>query len=561
VTRRARFALVGICLLAAGLSGRGLFDEGVASLYGDMPRYLMNGVFVHDLVRDMPVSDALGYAYRYYARYPALSIGHHPPLVALAEAPIFALAGVSVFGGRLTILLFLVLALVMWFRLVASAFGEAAAALASLLLATTPSVVSLSQEVMSEVPALALILGAWFYLVRYGTSDRRADLVGFAVCAVLSLYAKQVAVLMLPLYAAYAWLAMGATRVFSRRMVATAGIALVLMLPAILLTWWLSPFNLSVVTSGTPPPRPAPIPGAAPVESKPVDPGPPPPENFIESVSTNGRYLAEQTSVPALALALAAAAAAIVGRDRRLLVALAALVLFLVELSVLAYPIPRLSFHAVPGVCLLAAGLARGSGGWRRTAAIALVLAVVGYQTALSARITPVGAYGYEDAAREIVGRDGGVVLYSAVVDTGYFVFFVRKHDPAGRTIVLRADKLLTTSRMSILNVQNRIARPADIRALLREYGVRYVVLEDAGYPPGPLTWLQQEVATDAFALVRRIPLRSRTTRLRGVTMSVYEYREHGPARESATLDLDLPLIERRISVPMRDLIGGAAGR
>ena len=35
----------------------------------------------------------------------------------------------------------------------------------------------------------------------------------------------------------------------------------------------------------------------------------------------------------------------------------------------------------------------------------------------------------------------------SSNVDTGYFVFFTRKHDPHQDLIVLRADKLLVTSR------------------------------------------------------------------------------------------------------------------
>ena len=40
----------------------------------------LDGAFVHDLIRDMPLSDPKGWAVRYYLQYPALSILFYPPL-------------------------------------------------------------------------------------------------------------------------------------------------------------------------------------------------------------------------------------------------------------------------------------------------------------------------------------------------------------------------------------------------------------------------------------------------------------------------------------------------
>ena len=45
-------AITIICVVICILAGRGITDEGMVSLQGDMPRYLMNGVFLQDLVRD-----------------------------------------------------------------------------------------------------------------------------------------------------------------------------------------------------------------------------------------------------------------------------------------------------------------------------------------------------------------------------------------------------------------------------------------------------------------------------------------------------------------------------
>src|SRR5439155_766790 len=62
--------LAAVGILGIALASRGLTDEGAVSLDGDMPHYLMNGVFTHDLLQDLPLRAPLQYAQLYYARYP-----------------------------------------------------------------------------------------------------------------------------------------------------------------------------------------------------------------------------------------------------------------------------------------------------------------------------------------------------------------------------------------------------------------------------------------------------------------------------------------------------------
>jgi hypothetical protein len=215
-----------------------------------------------------------------------------------------------------------------------------------------------------------------------------------------------------------------------------------------------------------------------------------------------------------------------------------------------------MAIYTIPPICLLAATLARAGNRAVRVVGAGLVVAAVAYQITLAARIVPDGARGYEEAARVVLDRaPGDAVLFSGATDTGYFAFFVRKHDVGGRLVVLRADKLLTTSRMNTPNVKDRIGRPEQIRTLLRVYGVRYIVIENAIYPPGPLRWLQEDLHTEGFSLIQRIPLESYSPRLEHASLSIYEFAAHTRADESVSLDLDLPLIGRSISVPMRDLI------
>ena len=181
----------------------------------------------------------------------------------------------------------------------------------------------------------------------------------------------------------------------------------------------------------------------------------------------------------------------------------------------------------------------------------------IGDQLVMSSRIYPVGGSGYEKAAAFVTAnRLGDSVLYAATVDTGYFVFFTRKHDPQREMVVLRADKLLTTSRMRKLDFERRISTRNELPSLLRRYGVGYVVLEDHSYPAGPLRWLQDATKTPEFKLRHRIDIKSNDRRLGGSSISIYEYLARAPADPTAILTMNLPLVQRTLEVPLADLIG-----
>ena len=63
--------------------------------WSDAPRHALNGVFIKDLVVAMPLKDLEGFAYGYYAKYPALTILFYPPLFYFLSAPFYGLLGAS----------------------------------------------------------------------------------------------------------------------------------------------------------------------------------------------------------------------------------------------------------------------------------------------------------------------------------------------------------------------------------------------------------------------------------------------------------------------------------
>jgi hypothetical protein len=217
----------------------------------------------------------------------------------------------------------------------------------------------------------------------------------------------------------------------------------------------------------------------------------------------------------------------------------------------------RYTVYMMPALCMLAGYVATG---WTRTpmavAGVAVVGSALAWQVATAKTHPLPSAVGYEEAAEFVVNSDPGPsVLFSGDVDSGYFTFFVRKHDPARRLVVLRADKLLTTSFMTHTSVAERIKSPSEIYDILRSFGTKYVVIEDRPSEARVLDWLREEVRSPRFIERTRIPFGTSDRRLRGTSLAVYEYLECTPPDRNATFTVHIPLIGRSVSVPFRDLL------
>lgn len=537
VTRRA--GLIAVCVLAALLGGVGLGDENHVSLHGDMPKFLMNGTFLLDMARDRPFSslaEVVDYAEHYYARYPALSLGHHPPLLPLLEAPMFALAGVSVTSARLVLLISLVIAVGLLYRLVDDIYGRLPAFAAAVFFATSPPVVMLGRSVLAETLTLALVMGSAYCLHRFCEAGRRSALVGFVVCATLSLYAKQLAVFVFPAFLLMAVTRLGVRRLFQRDLLVAAGVIVLLAMPLVPITFVLSQTNIGVVQQGLG-------------------------DSRISYLTIVRQALDQQFAMPVLLLAAAGVVRAVVTRDRR------SLLFVFWSGSVLAglliagvYEPARYSIYWVPALCALAASAMAGlaSGGRTRVAVVAVLLAAVVFQGRAAARVALPGAGGYEEVARFVLASaPGPTVLFSGDIDTGFFTFFIRKHDPARRLVVLRSDKVLTTSRMDLPSIEDRIDRPEQIYDVLRNFGTRFVVLEDRPSPSQVMNWLRAETRTSRFVERRRVPIGTTDPRLGGVDLVVYEFLGATPPAADAVLSMRMPLVSRSVAIKLTDLTGG----
>lgn len=535
-------AVLAACVAAGlALASVGLGDEHYVSLQGDVPRHLMNGVFFFDLARDAPSPfEAFEYARYYYARYPALSLGHHPFLIALVEAPAFAIFGISVTSARLAALLFFCAGIACLFALARALLKDtAAAAAASLTLASSPLLVELAQSVMTEVPAVCLVTAAAYYCQRFADTQQRQAIVAATLLAAAAVWAKQIAVVALPAMMVYVWWRVGVRRLVRLDVLAPVALAAVIVAPLVPITLYLSPFNVALAS------------GLA--------------QSAVQMGRVNEGLLAIARATQAhftLPIVAAAAAGLILLLVRRHVAGLLVgtwvftSCLFVGLMGPTVDP-QRYGIYWIPAIGLAVAALASPLAGRARPVTMAAVTLAVLSQMVVAAQVRLAGAAGYEEAAAFVAANPrGSTVMFAGDVDTGFFTFFTRKHDPARRAIVLRADKTLTTSFMGAVAAEDRVSTRAEVRETLRRYGVGYVVVEDRPSASEVQNWLLDEVRTSGYVERLRVPTSSTDVRFRGgTTIAVYEVLGAGAGAADARLDIRLPLVSQQIDILLSDLV------
>jgi hypothetical protein len=261
---------------------------------------------------------------------------------------------------------------------------------------------------------------------------------------------------------------------------------------------------------------------------------------------------------PVLVLSLVGMALGLWKRDRRCYFFLIWIFVFYFVLTYAGTKTPRYAIFWIPAFCLFAASLTNYfSLRYWKVGMATVLLIISGVQFVMAYNLESNFARGYKAAAQYVMDhKKGEAILYSAYVDTGYFIFHIRASDSDRKMIVLRADKLLATSFL-FWNLDDRIKDKNEIYKVLNDFGVCHVVLEDTQYRIKPLEWLREEVQKDQFVLKKSIPILSKDPRLQGISLKIYEYKSCGPPNPEAVLDMNLPLINRSIKVRFDELVKG----
>ena len=528
-----RLVFAAIMAAAIYLGARGITDEASVMLGGDMSRYAMNGVYMYDLISSGGVwsaDDLVAHAELYFARYPALSLGHHPPLPSIALLPFYAIFGVSMVAARLSALMFFTLAVWQLYALGKRLLGWQVASWATLLFITNVYVLRFGQYVLSEMPMLALVLTSLNALCGYCETGQKKYYAWFVLAAAASLYAKQLAIFMFPMYALILMARFGWRHLRERHLIAWTLIGAVLMAPLVAITLRLSPSNVALATRN--------------IRNLGNDRG----VTVWDIVTT---IITTHVSLPLALVVIAGALGLAVRRERLglfgflwLLLSIGGSVLFAGRFEPARY-----AFSAMPAYVLIAASLAAVPSSRRVAAAVVIVLgAAVLWQAWLIRNLYPSGAGGYEAAASYVIDHSASpTVLLDTSIDTGYFVFFVRKHDEKRRLVVLRAEKLLDTRS------EEDPGDPAEFYTRLRDFGIQFIVLEESRSGPPTLLQMRSELKSDRFEERRRIPIESRDRAVSGLDLVIYEFKDAQPPNLDAQLNVSAR--RRQFSLRLRDLL------
>lgn len=550
------WGLVGILAVFSLLLLRRLGDTSLG--YPDADRILMDGVLFRDFFVDLPLLDPYGYVKHYFAQYPALSIGYRPPLFPLVEGIFNTLFGVEMWSSRLALLLFGLVGLVALFVTVLRMYGGPSALAAVALVATTPFVVRLGWYTMGEVPVLAMALVTVYFYSSYVTGGKTSALMLTAATAVLAAWTKQTAFFLLVWMLVHQSTSGGLiAQLRQRRVWLAIGLVVVGLLPLLLITLWLGDQNLAQSI------------GMSPILGDKVFAADLLPEHIsrrltpeVLLVHLKQIYQAHLTW-PALALSLVGIVWSLFRRDMGAWFWLSFIIVVYIVFTYIKGQNARYPIFWIPAFLVLAAVplsylQTRSRLGFRFYSGC--VAATVLWQIVLIHQSTPKFATGYDEAARFVLGNSESPTVFFDGYNNGYFTYFMRALDPERSMYVLRGDKLLSSSSIVSRNRLEVHARDAaDVIAILRKYGVQFIVVEDRNTIGLPIHGVLRDVLKNEedFALVKTIPVDTGTPSTReplaGVSLLIYEARERGMP-EDGILELRLPVVGQTLRVPLRGL-------
>lgn len=523
-----------ILLLAVALLFLGA-PHGGAFYWSDSPRHALNGVFVKDLVQAHPFADPQGYAYAYYAKYPALTILFYPPLFYALSAPFYALFGVTQEAGLAAVFVHYVALALGAYRLARLWRTPAMSAVFALLLVLAPEVAFWGRQVMLEVPAFAFLIWSAVHFSLYRQGGKSWRLYAAIVLLVLAMYTKITTAFLVPVYALSLLWQQRLAVLKNRHIYFVSLLALIGLVPLIVLTLKFGQANVQSVA------------GVADAE--------------VSRASLAGwlwylRQMPGQMGWPALLAAIAALAglvaqwrgqgekenatgdtlfwagwlvvgylffSAIDLKEARHSIFILPPLWFAIATALDRLPAPRLSYLLGAAVVLA-------------TAAVTVFWRPVFYVT------------GYAEAADYIarVAPKDSVVLFSGYRD-GAFVFNMRTHGERRDLSTLRADKLLLKVAVRReLGVEQKDYETQQIADMISRNGVHYVVMQPGFWTDlAVMKRFEDVMASAQFEPVKRIPTLSNFP---AHEHELIIYRNKGDvANGPIKLELDLPIIQRKI--------------
>ncbi|WP_144299643.1 glycosyltransferase family 39 protein [Elioraea rosea] len=502
--------------------------------WSDAPRHGLNGIFLKDALTELPVGDPKGFAFAWYAQYPALTILFYPPLFYVTSAPAFLLFGESHAVAQGMVALHLLGLGVGMYALALAWLPPLGALAAALVLLGLPEIALWGRQVMLEIPALCWLVWAAVFAVRHGRTAGTASLFLAAAVLLAALYTKVSMIFAIPALALLLLRARGFGMLAERRVWLAALLFLAGLAPLVLLTLQFGQANVQSVVEI--------VDTAA-------------SRKTLEGWVWYARALPGMLGWLPLALAGLGLVASLLGRagawrrgERTMLVlwvVVSYLALSFIELKEARHGVILLVPIAAWIACGLVwlAGLAGRAQGPALAAGAGAALVALTVATEAVPRVD-----GYEEAARRVaaLAPPDSTVLFSGKRD-GSFVFSMRTVSGRPDLYTARADKLLLTVAVRReLGVGQREDTEEEILERIRDLGVSVVVAQrDFWTDLAAMARLQHVLDGPGFEEIGRIPVVANVpTEDRELRL----YRIRGEVKpRPPSFTIDLPIIGRRI--------------
>jgi hypothetical protein len=156
----------------------------------DASRHALNGVFVLDFLKQLPLRHPIDFAYDYYRQWPALTILFYPPLFYGILATVYAVFGISEATALLTELAFLFFLVWGAYRLSRHWLDPPPALAVALLLMGAPELAFWGRQIMLDVPAYTFLVWAAEFLMRHLESGQKWALFATVFCTLAAVYTK-----------------------------------------------------------------------------------------------------------------------------------------------------------------------------------------------------------------------------------------------------------------------------------------------------------------------------------------------------------------------------------
>lgn len=503
--------------------------------FPDAPRHAMNGVYIHDVMRDLPLANLWDYTIAYYARYPALSILiDYPPFFPIVESLFFSVFGISRFTARLTVLFFAVLAAIVWYKLIKLIYDEKIAFYSTVLFITTPLIVLWSREVMLEMPTLALIILSVYFFYNFFELNKKKHIYYCALATAFSILTKQTAVFILPLFLSYIFIMKKHRYLLKKEVIISCFILTILLLPQLIITLKYGTVVMSASIGSL---------GAYSRWSF---------SNWFHYIS----ILPNLLTLPVLILSIISIVVILIKKKHKkvMLFFLWIFCYYIVFSYISNKATERYAYFWIPPFSLFAAlmvmYLPRKVKGIPVFTILFMLLCV--FQFAYGYNVPTRFIDGYEEAARYVVEHPrGSAILFDGYHD-GDFIFHVRRYDTNRNMIVLRSSKILylLLNQLS-LEFTQYVQNEADVYKILNDYGVGYVIIEDKNIENTKTSQiLRQALNSEKFTLVKKVKLDTQRT-MKDTSLLIYQYNEDVRMKAEA-IYMTIPGIGKDFVIPTK---------